>query len=157
MIWMDAHSLWYSQRASPPGMPPPKGTMVCTTTFLDANLMHDAVTGWSATSILHMLNQTPNNWFSKCQGQVETATYGSKFVAAQTGTEQVMDLRYTLHSLGVPFNDVSWMFGDNQAVITSSTIPHSQLTKPSAVSTKLLWPGLFVSTTFILSRTPWTF
>lgn len=91
--------------------------------------MHDFTTGRSATGVLHMLNQTPIGWFSKRQGQVETATYGSEFVAARIATEQIIDLRFTLRSLGVPLDGPSWMFGDNQSVITSSTIPHSQLTK----------------------------
>jgi len=109
--------------------PVPKGQPVRTTTFVDANLMHDVSTGRSATGILHMFNQTPIDWFSKHQGQVETATYGSEFVAARTATEQIMDLRYTLRCLGVPLDGPSWMLGDNQSVITSSTIPHSTLSK----------------------------
>jgi len=113
----------------PHGLPEAKGKPVRTTTWADANLMHDTVTGRSATGLLHLLNQTPIDWFSKRQGQVETATYGSEFVAARTATEQIMDLRYTLRSLGVPLDGPAWMFGDNQAVITSSTIPHSQLSK----------------------------
>ena len=31
--------------------------------------------------------------------------------------EQIMDMRYTLHVLGVPVID-SYMFGDNQSVLT---------------------------------------
>ena len=31
--------------------------------------------------------------------------------------------------LGVPIEGPSWLFGDNKAVITSSTIPHSSLNK----------------------------
>jgi hypothetical protein len=47
------------------------------------------------TGILHIANQTPIDWFSKKQVTVETATYGSEFVAARTCTEQIMDLRNT--------------------------------------------------------------
>jgi hypothetical protein len=68
-------------------------------------------------------------WFSKRQGSVETATYGSEFVAARQATEQIMDLRYTLRAMGMPLDGPSWMYGDNQSVITSSTIPHSLLSK----------------------------
>ena len=61
----------------------PKGHMVRTTTFVDANLQHCKVTGKSATGILHFVNQTPVDWFCKqCHGTVETSTYGSEFVAA---------------------------------------------------------------------------
>jgi len=110
-------------------MPVPKGKVVRTTTYQDANLFHDLVTGRSMTGILHMLNQTPIHWFSKRQGRVQSATYGSEFMAARTATEQIMDLRYTLRMMGVPLDGPSWMFGDNQSVITSSTIPESSLNK----------------------------
>lgn len=128
------HDWMYSVYGSPTepvpdNAPVPKGKPVRTTTFVDANLMHDYTTGKSVTGILHLLNQTPLDWFSKRQGQVETATYGSEFVAARTATEQITDLRYTLRMFGVPLDGPSWMFGDNQSVITSSTLPHSTLSK----------------------------
>jgi hypothetical protein len=50
-------------------------------------------------------------------------------MAARTATEQIMDLCYTLCMMGVPIEGPSWMFGDNQSVITSSTIPESSLNK----------------------------
>ena len=60
---------------------------------------------------------------------METATYGSEFVAAKTATEQIMDLRYTLRYLGVPIKSKSYIFGDNRSVGTSATLPHSTLSK----------------------------
>jgi hypothetical protein len=51
--------------------------------YVDANLMHDVTTGKSVTGILHLINKTPLDWYSKKQSTVETATYGSEFVAAQ--------------------------------------------------------------------------
>ena len=59
-------------------------------------------TGASITACLHFCNQTSTEWYSKKQATVETATYGSEFVAAKTATEQIMDLRYTMTYLGVP-------------------------------------------------------
>lgn len=113
----------------PDYFPKPMGKMVRTTTYVDANLMHCLVTGKSCTGIIHMVNQTPVDWFSKRQNTVETATYGSEFMAARIATEQIMDLRITLMSMGVPLDGPSWMLGDNQSVITSSTIPKSMLNK----------------------------
>jgi hypothetical protein len=52
---------------------------------------------------------------------METATYGSEFVAALTCTEQIVELRILLCYLGVPIQDQSYMFGDNQAVVKGST------------------------------------
>lgn len=69
------------------------------------------------------------DWYTKRQATVETATYGSEFVAARIATDQVIDLRMTLRYLGVPVDTATYMFGDNQSVITSSTIPHSSLAK----------------------------
>jgi hypothetical protein len=40
---------------------------------------------------------------------------------------QFIDLRYTLRMMGIPLDGPSWMFGDNESVITSSTIPHCTL------------------------------
>ena len=76
-----------------------------------------------------MINGTPVDWFSKRQDTVETATYRSEFIAARIATEKIIDLRTTLRYLGVPIKGKAYMFGDNQSIITSSTIPHSQLSK----------------------------
>ena len=100
-----------------------------TATYADANLMHDLVTGRSMSGILHFVNQTPIQWFSKKQNTIETATYGSEFMVARQATEQIMDLQYTLRMMGIPIDGKSWLFGDNQSVITSSTIPKSTLNK----------------------------
>ena len=91
--------------------------------------MHCLLTGRSCTGVIHLLNQTPIYWFSKKQKSVETATYGSEFVAAKIATEQIMDLKYTVRMMGIPLDGPAWMFGDNQSVIVSSTLPHSALNK----------------------------
>ena len=113
----------------PHDAPKPLGKEVVTITYEDANLYHDLLTGRAVTGVLHMINGTPIDWFSKRQDTVETATYGSEFVAARIAVEQIIDLRTTLRYLGVPIKGKAYMFGDNQSVITSSTIPHSQLSK----------------------------
>ena len=80
----------------PKDAPEPLGKSVTTTTFLDANLLHDLITGRSVTAVLHFFNLTPGDWYSKRQATVENATYGSEFVAAKTATEQIVDIRQTL-------------------------------------------------------------
>jgi len=112
-----------------PDMPTPKGEPMRLTTFVDANLMHCKVTGKSATGVFHMIDQTPIAWFSKRQNTVETATYGSEFVAARQATEQIMDIRHLMRDMGIPIDGPAWLFGDNNSVITSSTIPSSMLNK----------------------------
>ena len=113
----------------PKDAPEPLGKSVTTTTFLDANLLHDLITGRSVTAVLHFFNLTPGDWYSKRQATVENATYGSEFVAAKTATEQIIDIRQTLRYLGVPIKSKAYMFGDNKSVVTSSTVPHSLLSK----------------------------
>jgi hypothetical protein len=86
-------------------------------------------TGKCVTALLHLLNQTPIDWYSKKQSTVETATFGSEFVAARMAIDQIYDIRTTLRYLGVPIRTKSYMFGDNQSVVTNSTMPHSSLNK----------------------------
>ena len=99
------------QEIIPNNCPKPQGKIVTTTTTLDANLRCCLVTGASLSACLHFCNQTPTDWYSKKQVTVETAIYGSEFVAAKTATEQIMHLRY------------------NSSVVTSATLPHSTLSK----------------------------
>ena len=93
--------------------------------------LYHLATGKSLTGCLHFVNKTPVDWYSKKQATVETATYGSEFVAAKTATEQIisMDIRQTLRYLGAPITTKSFLFGDNRSVVTSATLPHSTLTK----------------------------
>jgi hypothetical protein len=113
----------------PRDAPKPLGKSVTTVTYTDANLYHDLLTGRSVTGILHFCNQTLIDWYSKRQATVETATFGSEFTAARISVDQIIDFRTTLRYLGVPINNKSFMFGDNQAVVTNSSIPHSSLNK----------------------------
>ena len=109
--------------------PIPRGKPVLTTTHKDANLYHDLATGRAVTGILHFLNQTPIDWYTKKQETVETATYGSEFAAARTAIQQIAGLRQALQYLGVPTRESSYLFGDNKSVVKSGTIPHSMLSK----------------------------
>ena len=113
----------------PTDIPRPLGKRVRTTTYVDANLYHDWVTGRAVTAILHFVNKMPFDWYSKKQGTVETATYGSEFVAAKTAGQQIIGLRTTLRYLGVPVYGETKLFGDNGSVVTSSSVPHSPLKK----------------------------
>jgi hypothetical protein len=113
----------------PTNAPEPLGKFVQITHYVDANLYHCMLTGRSVTGILTLINKTPIDWYSKKQNTVETATYGSEFVAARTCTEQNIDLKNTLRYLGVNVRTKSYMFGDNESVVNSSTLPHAKLHK----------------------------
>jgi hypothetical protein len=98
---------------------------------------HDVAMGRSVTGILHLLNKTPLDWCSK--KQVETATYGSEFVADLTCVEHIIDLHNTLWHLGFTICKKSYMFGNNQSVINSSMQAHAKLHK---CLTMLFWTTL---------------
>ena len=91
--------------------------------YVDTNLLHDLVTGRSVTAILHIVNGTPIDWYSKQEATVETASYGLKFVAGRIAVDQIVDLRYTLMYLGVPIRSKSFMFGDKKSVIQPPPFP----------------------------------
>ena len=85
------------------------------------------ITGIGSTGILHLLNKTIIEWFSKSQVSVETAIYGSKYVAAQISVDNIVDLRHTLRYLGVSHEGPAWIFIDNLAVVNSSTLPSGKI------------------------------
>ena len=118
-----------AKEETPYDAPRPLGKPVITTSYVDANLYHDLLSGKAVTGILHLLNKTPIDWYSKLQNTAATATCGSEFVAAKTCTEQIIDLRNTLRYLGVPIEGPSYMFGDNESVVNSASIPHAKLHK----------------------------
>ena len=50
-------------------------------------------------------------------------------MAARIAVQHIIDIRATLRYMGIPLDGPAWMFGDNQSVICSSTIPASVLKK----------------------------
>ena len=60
---------------------------------------------------------------------METATYSAEYCACRTCIKQIVDLRNTLQYLGVNLNEKTYVFGDNESMIKSSTIPHARLHK----------------------------
>ena len=60
---------------------------------------------------------------------METSTYGSELVAGRIATEMAIDYRYRLRMLGVPILGSCLMFGDNQSMVTSVSVPGSSLKK----------------------------
>ena len=113
----------------PKDVPRSLGKRVKHSTFVDANLYHDLVSGRSVSGIIHFLNKTPYDWYSKLQTTVETATFGSEYVAARIAVDQIVDIRHTLRYLGVPVEGPSMLFGDNESVVNTASNAHSKLQK----------------------------
>jgi hypothetical protein len=85
--------------------------------------------GRASSGILHFINKPPIEWYSKRQDTIKMATYGSKFVADKVATKQIIAMCYAIRMMGIPLDGPAWLFGDNQSIITSSTIPHLALGK----------------------------
>jgi hypothetical protein len=113
----------------PTDIPEPKGKYITLSHYFDANLYHNMVTGRSITAILHFLNQTPMDWYSKRQATVKTATFGSKFIAVRTTIDQIIDLRTTLCYFGIPIQEKSYIFRDNKTVLDALLTPHAKVHK----------------------------
>jgi hypothetical protein len=111
----------------PKDAPKPLSKHITLSHYVDTNLMHDITTGKPVTGILfHHINKTPIDWYSK---KLETATYGSEFVAARICIEQIINLCRTLRYLGVPVREKNYMFGNNTSVVDSSMGLHAKLHK----------------------------
>ena len=113
----------------PNDAPTPLGKRVLLTTYVDANLYHDMITGRSVSGILHLINKTPFEWYSKKQSTIETATYGSEYTAARIAVDHIVNHRNMLRYMGVPVENITYLFGDNRSVVDSSSIPHARLHK----------------------------
>jgi hypothetical protein len=63
----------------PPNAPKPLGKPVVIRFYVDADHAGDHVTRWSRTGFIMFINCAVINWYSKKQGSVEGATFGSEF------------------------------------------------------------------------------
>ena len=113
----------------PDDCPEPLDPLVIMTTYIDVNLCHDYISGRAVNGIIHLCNQTITDYYTKKQPLVETATYGSEFIAVHTATEKIIDLRCTLRYLEVKLEDATYMFGDNKTVVDSASMPKLRIHK----------------------------
>jgi hypothetical protein len=115
--------------AVPTNAPPPRGNPVTIHCFVDADHGGCQLTRRSQTGVLIYLNRAPIVWYSKKQNTVESSTFGSEYVAMRTALELIEGLRYKLRMMGVPINGPANVYGDNEAVVKSTTAPESTLKK----------------------------
>ena len=113
----------------PPDMPVPKKKPLSMTAIYDASHAPCLITRRSVTGIVLLLNNFILRCTSKRQNTVETSTYRAEMAAGRLAVEQAMDVRYKLRMLGMPIVEATAMLGDNQSVITSGSIPSSNLKK----------------------------
>ena len=115
----------------PPNAPEPLGKEMIIRAYVDASHAGCKITRRSRTGFIVMLNSSPIYWLSKKQTSVETSTFGSEFVAMKTCCEYLRGLRYKLRMMGVPVNNPSFIYGDNQSVLYNTSLPDSVIKKKS--------------------------
>jgi hypothetical protein len=118
-----------AKEAIPRDTPKPRGNVVSTHCFVDADHAGNRVTCRSQTGILIFVNRAPIIWYSKRQNTVETSTFGSEFVAMRIAVELIEALRYKLRMFVIPIEGPTNVFCDNEAVTKNATIPESTLKK----------------------------
>jgi hypothetical protein len=113
----------------PPNMPKPRGHSVTISAFVDANHAGNVVTRRSHSGIFIFVQNALIIWFSKRQNTVESATFGSEFVALRICKDLIVALRYKLRMFGVPVDGPANVFCDNRGVVRNVSIPESTLMK----------------------------
>lgn len=109
--------------------PPPRGKHVIIQCWVDADHAGNLMTRRSHTGILIYVNNTPIIWYSKRQNTVESASFGSEFIALRIATEQIKAIRYKLRHFGVEIRGPAYVYCDNRSVVTNASIPTSILNK----------------------------
>jgi hypothetical protein len=115
----------------PSDMPVPHGQLMTMRVFVDADHAGDQVTCRSRTGFIVFLNKAPIYWSSKKQNSCETSTFGSEFVAMKQAMEFVQGLKYKLRMMGIKVDEPTFVFGDNQSVLSNTKAPASTLKKKS--------------------------
>jgi hypothetical protein len=118
-----------AKEAIPDNMPEPRGRSVTTTCFVDADHAGCRLTRRSHSGVLIFVNRAPIMWFSKRQATVESSTFGSESIAMRVAFDLIEGLRYKLRMMGVPVNDATHVYCDNESVVVSTTRPESTLKK----------------------------
>ena len=116
-----------SQEELPPDMPKPRGKGMDMRVYVDSDHAGDTVTRRSRTGFVIFLNGAPIYWNSKKQTSCETSYFGSEFSAMKQVTEYVKGFRYKLRMMGIPVEDPTFIFGDNQSVLANTTMTEYML------------------------------
>ena len=84
--------------------PEAQGQPIVIRFFVDADHAGDHMTCWSRTGFICFINRSPIIWYSKKQGGIEGATFGSEFMAVKTAVEVNYGHRYKLRMMGIPID-----------------------------------------------------
>ena len=110
-------------------MPKPRGKGMDMRVYVDSDHAGDTVTRRSRTGLVIFLNGAPIYWNSKKQTSCETSFFGIESCAMKQAIEYVNGFCYKLRMMGIPVEDPTFIFGDNQLVLANTTMPKSMLKK----------------------------
>ena len=115
----------------PVNMPESRSQGFIINAYVDSDHAGNVATIWSRTGFLVFFNSALIFWMSKKQTDIETSSFGSEFTAMKHCSEYVRGLRYKLRMMRIACIEPTYIFGDNQSVLGSTTVPHSVLKKKS--------------------------
>jgi hypothetical protein len=128
--WTASEQMKYEEEL-PPNMIQPRGIGFRMIVYVDADHAGDTITRRSRTGFVVFLNNSPIYWSSKKQNSVETSSFGSEFMAMKHCCEYVRGLRIKLRLMGIPCEEPTFIYGDNQSVLSNTGNPDSTLKKKS--------------------------
>ena len=129
--WSTSEAAFSGKEVLPPNQPEMRGLGFLMRAFVDADHATDSMTRRSRTGFLIYLNKAPIYWRSAKQTAVETSSFGSEFTAMKACCEYIRGLRYKLRMMGIPMEEPTYVYGDNQSVLANTSNPDSQLKKKS--------------------------
>ena len=71
------------------------------------------------------------SWLPKRQATVESAVFGSEFIALKQGVEALQGIRCKLQMMGIPVDGPTYIYGDNMSIINNTSNAESVLKKKS--------------------------
>ena len=116
----------------PPNAPEARGIGFLMRALVDSDHGGCIVTRRSRTGFIIFLNGAPIYWYSKKQTGIETSSFGAEFIVMKQCCEYIHGLHYKLRMMGILVDEPTFVFGDNQSVLSNTTIPHSTLKKKSS-------------------------
>ena len=117
----------------PPNIPKPCLKGIVFMVYVDSDHVGDTVTRISRTGFFIFLNYAPIYSRSKKQTLCETILFGSGLCALKQATAYIRGLRYKLWIMGIPVDEPTFVYGDDQSVLANTVMPESTLKKKRKV------------------------
>ena len=99
--------------------------------FVDSDHANDKIPWRSRTGFFIFINMACVMQHTKCQATVESAVFGTEFVAMKQGMEASRGLWYKLRMMSIPIVWPTYTYGDNMSAIHSMQCPDSTFKKKS--------------------------